>query len=86
MQRKLASSISNPINFPDSSFAFHGGYAPSVPIFILSAKTLVLSKIIEANIDKKSLLNLFIFPSVLNNEFNKDIISQIMIYKKPKFN
>jgi hypothetical protein len=86
MQRKLASSISNPINFPDSSFAFHGGYAPSVPIFILSAKVFVLSKIIETNIDNNSLINLFIFPSVLNNEFNIDIIPQIMIYKKLKFN
>tara|TARA_B100000929_G_scaffold198034_1_gene157177 strand:- start:90 stop:203 length:114 start_codon:yes stop_codon:yes gene_type:complete len=36
--------------------------------------------------DKKSLTNLFIYPSVLNNEFNPDIIPQIVIYKKPKFN
>ena len=40
MHNQLASSTSKPINFPDSSFAFHGGYAPSVPILTLSADTL----------------------------------------------
>ena len=58
MQRKLASSTSKPINFPDSSFAFHGGYAPSVPIFILSA---IAVEEIKTKATKEDRKNLHIF-------------------------
>ena len=74
-QSSFARSTSNPIRLPDASFAFHGGYAPSVPIFIESAKATELNKVAETNKDKKSFFNIFIHSS--NYEFNKVIIPQI---------
>jgi len=67
MQRKLASSTSNPINFPDSSFAFHGGYAPSVPIFILSARAVEEIKTKATKEDRKNLHIFFMFPPFKKN-------------------
>jgi hypothetical protein len=64
MQSQFASSTSNPISFPDSSLAFQGGYAPSVPIFTLPACALETSIANAAIEDRKSLNMFFIFPSL----------------------
>ena len=48
-----ANSTSKPINFPEASFEFQGGYAPSVPILILSA----LAELIK-NKDKRKVKNI----------------------------
>ena len=44
MHSQFASSTSNPISFPSSDLEFHGGYAPSVAILIVSADRVELKR------------------------------------------
>ena len=62
MHSQFASSTSNPISFPSSDLEFHGGYAPSVAILIVSADRVELNRNIEAKILSTIFFNFIIFP------------------------
>ena len=58
LQSAQANSTSNPISLPEASLEFHGGYAPYVPILILSAKAFPAN---NKSIVKKEIIVLFNF-------------------------
>ena len=67
LHSSVAKSTSKPMSFPEASLAFHGGYAPSVPILILSENAFPDNKKREAKKVIKSLLNVFIYSPIVKS-------------------